>query len=326
MKIFVATSVGEIPKKEKWFGKKICEILRKKGVEFGFEIKDSVAGFEEFNYPFGFHLPKSFANNWRNNGGVLEKTPFKPLNNLKPEYVVLHGLKIIPQRRGVVSDEDYSDAFLKMVKLMKQLIEFGLPAAVENAPVIDFVKENGSYLPKTFLHLRVPTSVPEMINIRRRTGCRLVIDVEHLAMNGNFFRSIEDNKSLPADDPKNVTTYGQFFNRYGSLISHDLSYLKEVEVAWPNIFHITGCCSDGTFKEVKTFDSKEVVGHHDLIEDNPYFEKIIQTMLERENITIVQEVSGPNLDQCFAHRSEDVEEKSFETLCTVLNRNLQAPV
>ncbi|KPJ55349.1 hypothetical protein AMJ47_00555 [Parcubacteria bacterium DG_72] len=343
MKIFICANIQEVPVKEKWFSKKVCKDLKRKKIEFGFEIKGPIDGCDKISYPFGIHLPGSFANRWQKEGEIIKGDLLRMLEpvsylHYQPLYVVLHGLRVNKDNaktEGFISDasaEDYLLAFKRIVKLVEEMLNLRVPAAVENVAITNFAKQGDLWLPRTYLDLRTPTLVSDMLMIKKETGCQLVLDIGHLGFTANLAKRELNYETLKKEIPnrlsrKELEVYlkHKIFLRKGRIpVFHRFRILKEVQKPDLNIFHVAGCSADGKFREIKNLGREKVVSSHDAIEDNDFFRMLIKTILKKKDVIIVVEVSEPDSSLCYKYRPAGVEERSFETLCHIINEELSA--
>ena len=354
MKVLVRAKVGEISKKEKWFSKPICQELTKRGVEFGFQIKNSVEGLTKLDYPFGVHLPGSFADRWQQEGEIIRGDLLRLLESIsvmqpQPLYVVLHGLRVNMDKPSLgeassyiseVSAFDYLSAFGRIIKLVKELLSLGIPVALENVAFTNFYKDSqGVWQPKTHLDLRIPTLAEDMNIIQEETKCQLVLDVEHLAFALNFANRMFNYEELALYDPplgvfpedSEVWYKHHIFVSSGKVlvICPPAGYPRfwlfdEVKKVRASIFHLSGTQSASCWwQEIKEVEGKEAVGSHDIIrEDDPALNWIIGFILQKEDWIVVPEVSGPDVNPCHWERLINTEEQSLETLCCLINKEL----
>jgi len=346
MKILLRALESNVERKQEWFSKPICGLLQKKGVQFGFQLSCPVDFSRMLDCPLAVHLPGGFANQWQGQGERISEDLQEVLDPIiqqkeKLLYVVLHGLRVNkgrPDAEGAelyisdVSAEDYVSAFKRMVKLVEQLMDLDLPIAVENVAFTNFHRDNeGVFHPKTFLDLRIPVLVSDMERLRKETGCKLVLDIEHLAFALKFANRRNIYARLPDCIPQGCSNQeamvlvnrGIFIRKDRvPVVPYILSLEEEIKKVQTEIFHISGCCSNGEYSEIKPWgQAKKVVGSHDQITDSCNFRELLAGML-RPNSIIVPEVAGPDMNPCHAQRPDDAEEKSFLVLCEIIEQEL----
>lgn len=346
MKVFVSTGVKDIAEKAKWFERPVCDQLRKVGIEFGFEIKDSPKGLENLSYPYGIHLPYHLASEWRDplkKENVLQKIENVADLEPKPLYAVLHGIRISRERTDYrkpptekeekfissLGAEDYLTAAEELINFIKYLMSLGIPVVLETVYFTNYAQEDGVALAKTFLLLRVGALGKDVQKIMKETGCGSVVDWEHLFFALNFAKRRFNYANLPNEIPENISQQEKrLIEEFGVFVSknripvipeaNNLSFEKEVEKIGAKIFHVCGTYR-GRFIE---FDKEKVTSHCPIYLDDLSFRKYLGIALRENPEILTLEVARPMDNPCYGDRPPNVQEESFENFCQILIEEL----
>lgn len=329
MRVFIPARVDEIPEKMKWLSKTTCRKLKNNGIIFGFQIQGSVKGLRT-SYPFGVHLPSNLANQWQNSV-VDEVASLDP----QPFYAVLHGNRVSQAAKSLrekktkylsdVGAEDYFGAFERLVKVIKDLQDLRIPVALENTGLTNFFMSNGVWQPETYLDLKIGSLSSDMLGIKKRTGCQLLLDVEHLAFSLNFASRKHDYAHLAKELPSDISEkekalmeeFGLFIRKgWVPVVTNPKGLGEEIKNIGASIYHISG--SSG--KEWLEIRDGKIDSHAPIKENDKPFREILKLILD-QNPIIVPEVSGPE-NPCWAHRSSNAQKESFEALCQILVEEL----
>ena len=336
MKVFVPAGVKELEKKEGWFSIPICQKLGAMGVEFGFQIQGSVDGLKT-SRSFGIHLPAKFANEWQfeEKREKLEDMMNKIISlRNQPVYVIIHGISLnrtpkSPENkeRKYLSDvgaKDYFKAYREMIDIIKESLERGLPITLENTAFTNFFFENGIWQPETYLDLRIGHLSSDMLRIKQRTGCALMLDIEHLcfalsfACRRNGYTGLQNciPGSLSKLENLLIKDFGLFIKQDWSPIAINPSALEEeIKAIGAQIYHISGSNGE-TWLEV---ENEKITSHAPITEKDELLRKALRFILDQnQNVIIIPEVSGPE-NPCWQHRSPNAQKESFEALCRILS-------
>src|SRR3989344_4145556 len=205
MKVFMPANVMQLQEKSNWFEMDACKELTKRGVEFGFEIKDFIGDRGvKIDLPFAIHLPYDFVNlmcapesrNWAKL--LLNRITYL---HPSPYYVVLHGMRLGGNKEEPPSREkryisrfgagEYGDALNRTVEIARDLKKFFGPSvrvAIENTPFTNiyqppanfFQGDDGQQVMETCLCIRVGSLSDSLLFLRRGADCDLVVDIECL--------------------------------------------------------------------------------------------------------------------------------------------------
>lgn len=338
MLVFLPAGVKEIEEKTEWFKKPICKKLSRKGVEFGFEIKGSVAGLKT-NYPYGIHLPNNIASQWRDptQKEKLEKE-IENVSKFSPLYTVLHGIKvswartgyeILPSEaeKGFISDVgaiEYLEATKEQTGFIKYLKSLGITVVLETVAPSSFSFENGIFLPQTFLDMKVGSLSQDMLKVQQNSGCGLLVDVEHLAFAQNFFQRKYNYANIPIEIPSRFSPeekivmkeYGIFVRKSFPPASTTLkNFKKEIKSIGAKIYHLCGTSDGKNYLEIK---DNGVASHSPITLEDKGFRKYLDIVLKQKPEILVLEVAGPQDNPCWQNRAANVLETSFENFCQIL--------
>jgi len=341
--VFVPAGVREIKEKTRWFRKPICKKLRGE-VEFGFEIKGPTEGLKT-SYPYGIHLPNNIASQWRETEQreKLEKE-IKNVASLKPLYAVLHGIRASKARTGYkepasetekkfISDvgaAEYLRAAEEQISFIKYLQELGIPVVLETVAFTNFSFANGIFLPETYLDLRVGSLNQDMLKIRNETSCRLLVDIEHLALAQNFSQRKYTYAEIPEEIPASISEeekmvtqeYGLFVRKGLPPVSLKLrSFKDEIKRIGAKIYHLCGTSDGKNYIERK---NGKVTSHSPITLEDKGFRKYLNIVLKQKPEILVLEVAGSKDNPCWSDRPENVQETSFENLCKILAEKKEA--
>jgi len=295
MKVFLPASLGWIRKKKEWFESNACKELAKKGVEFGFEIKDFMGGSNiDTDLPFGIHLPYDFVNRITGREtriGAEYLAHHIADQERMPCYIVLHGMRLGGIREEPPSRErryvsrfgasEYDYAFNSTVKVCQDLkMLFGLfvKVAIENTPFTDIYqspidiiqRDNDKPALETCLRLRVGSLSSDLLALKQEAGCDIVFDFEHSAFSldfmnrngfyGEYLKTAEVSLDLSPEEEALSKKCGLVI-RPGFVPATTICpgiLEEEIECLGADVFHFSGSCACGKWHEL----CRGKVAHH----------------------------------------------------------------
>ena len=216
MKLLAPSIPEEFMNRVEWFKKPLArKLVQEKGVEFGFELKGPSGKITKAPPLFwGVHLPINLASKWYHFPNHREKifAELERLAKLKPDYAVLHGINLYRQPESKKFPERYLNKTQpeEFLKILKANIDFVsqvkkiLPVRIENTLLADFyiVDQEYKIAPLTHFHSQVQT-LDDMLEIKKKTGTDLLIDLEHLILTANFLNRQKNYQNLPVEKNKN---------------------------------------------------------------------------------------------------------------------------
>lgn len=346
--MWIAILAGErdFSLKENWVHLPVCEELKeKRGVEFGFQIAGKpFNGLEKIcrQYPVGLHLPAGIADRWEEED---KEELLTQLSSLDLKFVVVHGIRIgwpFPEYLNLTSDnlvrhvsmasaKDYLEGLDTMEAILNDFTGARIPIALETVAFNNFDFKDGIWQPTMHLDLRVGNYSTDLIEMRERTGCGVVNDIQHLSFSLNFahweqnytFLKHKVLAQIPPDLSKEerivLEKYHIFLrrNRVPLVIAGTLE--EEVEKIGAKIYHLSGCYNS---RQVEI--RKGRVASHAEIGKDKCFRKLIQMVLSQDPEVLVIEVSGSDDNPCWDYRPPTLElqKRSLENLCELLLEEL----
>ena len=298
MKVFMPANVMQLQEKSNWFEMDACKELTKRGVEFGFEIKDFIGDRGvKIDLPFAIHLPYDFVNlmcapesrNWAKL--LLNRITYL---HPSPYYVVLHGMRLGGNKEEPPSREkryisrfgagEYGDALNRTVEIARDLKKFFGPSvreAIDNTPFTNiyqppanfFQGDDGQQVMETCLCIRVGSLSDSLLFLRRGADCDIVVDFEHLsialgfAQRSGFYDKLEGKipPNLSIEEGKLIKECGLFLRKeFTPIVTAPFGSLEEeIECLGPDIYiyHIAGSCGCGEWHEI----CEGKVAHHSSI-------------------------------------------------------------
>lgn len=301
MFLFVPSSVDEIPAKQKWFCNPACdELKRRKVCRFGFQVVGKLSeGIKRTSLSCAIHLPNNFANEMLRPEGppdscartISDLSTFEPLCGFW-WFAVLHGNKVPEPWR-----ENLSGALDNLVRLIDHLMTLHVPVALENVALTNFRQAaDKTWLPETFPDPRVGSLSSDMLEVRRRTGCELLVDIEHLAF---AIRYATETGVIPA----------------GNELAYLYSELEQMDACY---YHISGSYPEGW---VEVRDGK-VATHAPIASDDAHVKNFLRFALKQDErkaggVVLVPEVAGPE-NPCWRCRAANSQQSSFDNICQML--------
>jgi len=334
--VFLPASFQETKEKAKWFNKPIAKKISSRA-GFGFEIKepssDGLRIFGEPPLPYGIHFHGDLSMEPQRFDDQVEAA-----RRLKPVYTILHGMKAYPcpprenefkflSGVGAIEYRKTFEQFVDFAKRLKKMV--GLPIVVENTPITDLVFKMGAYQPKLYFDLRIGTFSKDLLAVQEGIGCKIVLDIEHLGLSLNYIKRKFQYSRLPKIvlgevtflEEKILEQYGLFLKKgFPLVVPRRLTLEGEIKDAGAKIYHLSGCRKRiGYIEAVKD----KIVIHAPIHLNDKKFRQLLRIILDQKPEILVLEVGGPGDNACWAYRSRDVQEKSFENLCRILDEEMK---
>ena len=335
MHLLVPSNAKQLSSRAEWFKNPIARKLnQEKGVEFGFELKGESETITEAPPLFwGVHLENNLATNWyyhpENRSEIIHSVT--ELTKLRPDYAVLHGIHLDwhPPKKDYIGryiNHSSASELLKISKANSELVKilkhyFNLK--IENFPLTDCYKEDGKYLPSTFLYTGAGR-LNDLLEIKEEQGCDILLDLEHLAIVLNFLNREENYDNIPLKKIENLTfadrkiyeKYG-FYVKKGYIPYTDEKYeikdwIKKIKAKF---YHLTG-----SFCEIDP--GKKITTHMPVETDDKVFRKYLKMVLAQEPEVIVLEVASKGDNPCYDYLRPNETELSFYNLCRILLEEL----
>lgn len=334
MLVFLPASFKEIKEKSRWFEAPAAKKISGR-VSFGFEIKkpsmEGLRFFGEPPYPYGIHFHNDIS---------IEAQKFDDQVDaalrLKPLYAVLHGMKVnlCPPKEnefkflsemGAIDYRKSSEQFIDFAKRLKRL---NLPIAVENTAVTEFVIRAGVLQPKLYFGLRIGTFSRDLLALKEKLDCQIVLDIEHLSFALNYIKRRFQYSRLPKvtfgemtfTEEKNLEEYGLFLKKgFPLAVNHTLTLEEEIKNAGAKIYHLSGCRRRVGYIEVVR---DRIVDHGPVHLNDKEFRKDLRIVLAQKPEILVLEVGRVEDNACWSYRSKDIQERSFESFCRMLDEEL----
>lgn len=337
--VFLPASVGEVKEKAKLFKKH-------SHIGFGFEIKGSYRRLETFlpeGIPFGIHLPSDFMDEW----GVQKEEKKEFLKGIAfltppPRYVVVHGGSVHkpkPEDRGYLTAagmEEYRLAVEEFTKMAEYCQQCRIPIYLENTAFTDLTLKDGVFLPETHLNLRIGNFSSNLLKIKEKARCGLVLDVEHLGHAINFIQRKENYSDLPKWQellPKQLSSdKNNFLREYGLLFQNrmpvipipgGIDLMEEIRKigVQTKIYHLTGGYGECKRRYVEVAEGR-VVSHSPIDRRSEFFNKILNVVMEQKPEVLVVETATSKDNVCWAYLQKNSLERSFEELCSLLESKI----
>lgn len=326
MYLLAPTNSKQLVERALWFKNPIARKLHdKKGVEFGFELKGEPETVQESPSLFwGYHLPVRFATKWYYQTQVREDliSKVKAIAQLKPDYVVLHGIHLLwqpPAKEYVGRYENRStpEGYLKVLEANIELINILkdiVPLKIENFPLTNFYTEAGKYLPYTYLYTGAGR-LNDLFYIKEKTGVEILLDIEHLILTLNFLNRKKNYSKLPK---KQNTASSDIEEIFGFSIQKGQIPCVNKEVVLEELirkigakdYHLTGSLQD--------VDSDKIVAHLPIKVGDKTFRKNLRLVLAQKPETILVETANSGDNPCYSFLRPNETELSFYNLCEIL--------
>ena len=336
MLVFLPATFQETKEKAKWFDKPIVKKISSK-VGFGFEIKKpSLEGLKIYGeppLPYGIHFHSNLSMEPQRFDDQVEAA-----RKLKPVYTILHGMEVYPcpprenefkflSSVGAIEYRKTFEQFVDFAKRLKKIV--GLPIVVENTPIADLVFKMGDYQPKLYFDLRIGTFSKDLLAAKEGIGCKIVLDIEHLGLSLNYIKRKFQYSRLPKmvlgemtfSEEKTLDQYGLFLKKgFPLAVPRQLTLEGEIKDIGAKIYHLSGCRKTvGYIEAVKD----KIVTHAPIHLNDKKFRQFLRIILRQKPEILVLEVAGPQDNACWAYRPRDVQEKSFENLCKMLDEEMK---
>jgi len=214
-----------------------------------------------------------------------------------------------------------------MIAMIRELKELGIPVALENVALTNFAFVSGVWKPETYLDLRVGSLAYDMLEVKRRTGCGLVVDLEHLSFSLNFilgtgnYSGLCEHSSSPkrlSGSEKKLKECCGFFLRPGWMpaVFNQTDLFGELAKIGGTVYHIAGFSPEfGTWQEIV---SGKIASHASIRANDGALRKFLKMeMLINPELILVPEVAGSE-NPCWADRPPNAQETSFENLCEMV--------
>lgn len=345
MFIFLPAGLKEIKEKSTWFNKLAARNVSHKA-GFGFELKGSLRNYKDFKeipYPYGIHLPRNMAIEWRNiSQRERLQREVETASKMKPLYAVFHGLRVNPlvtsygrkplkEELQFVSDVgalDYLEAVEEFTGFIKYLQNWGVPAAVETTALTEFVISNGASQAKTFLDVRIGVFHRDLKTLQKETDCQLVTDLGHLGFSLSFAKRRFHYSKIPNIIPNDSSVaeksvldqYGLFLRKGSPPTFQSLPEInEEIKNIGAKIYHLSGAKRRIGYVE---YYEGQVTSHYPIYPDDEEFRQCLKTILAQNPEVLLLEVGEGKDDLCWAHYGSAVLERSFENLCQILNEEI----
>ena len=343
MWIAIPAGKGDIVEKEDWINLPICKKLHEeKGINFGFQVSGLFPEIRTFtkNYPVGVHLPAGIADRWDDDRDIRSKQ-IEQLASLSLEFVVIHGRRIgemspdffdrgnndLQRYLSGASAQNYLDGLNEMEAILNEFMEIDIPITMESVAFNNFDYQDEVWQPKMHLDLRVGNYTTDLLEMRDRTGCEIVNDVQHLSFSLNFthwkhnysFLRDEVSAEIPRDlseKEKMVFDKYHIFLRKGEVpLVRAYTLEEEIRNIGAKIYHLSGCY-EGSQVEIK---NGKVASHAEIRKDS-CFQSILKTVLAQDPEVLVMEVSGSTDNPCWDYRRPTLklQEESLKNLCELL--------
>lgn len=334
MKLLAPTNPKQLTDRALWFkSPQARKLQQEKGVEFGFELKGSLKDFKNLKNPpalfWGAHLPVSFATEWYYSAKTT-KNPISHLADLKPDYVVLHGISLrwtppakeyIQRYVNLSLPEEYLKVLAANIELINELKKI-VPLKIENGLIVDFY----SYphpKPYTYLHTGVQKLL-DMIYLKQKTGVEIILDLEHLILSLNFLNRQKNYRKIPIEKMANLSPTEQKIKKiFGyNLKKNYIPYLdKKIKLAeilpkfGAKYFHLCGDRQDAVF-------GKKILSHGPIELADKTFRRNLRLILAQKPEVLVVETSNSTIDKTWNYLRPNETEISFGNMCQILLEEL----
>lgn len=334
MYLLAPANSKEVAERLSWFRKPSALELSKKGIKFGLEIKEPLSYLKKApDCYFGIHLPYEFATKWyyqpKRRKVMLKQV--KKLGKLKPNYLVLHGIRIAfePPARDYVhryvataSGNEYLKLVRGYIKLVKELNKIA-PVKIENLPLTTPYFKDGKYLPYT--HLYSGTNRLNDLNyIKQKTGAGIILDTEHLATVLNFLNRQKNYQGLPVEKIEKPTLedkhaqkiFGFYLKKYFIPYTDKKIKLEDfIKKLKAKHYHVTG-----SFQDV--IPGKRIASHGPISQDNKTFCQVLHMILAQKPEAMLFETANSTIGKTWKHLRKNETEISFDNLCRILLEEL----
>lgn len=342
MRIFIPAGIKELEEKGEWFLLPACKKAAEKlGVEFGFEVKfrlgDPVEPLNSLEYPYGIHLPNDFSDQWYSD-------PLKKMvGNIavaKGSYFVLHGKSVYKHFPSAnpcsvnFSNNDWYEALTSMYAVIRMLNDLKLDnVAIENTGLTNFVRKNNEWEPEMYLDARIGGIFYDLFQVKETTNCLIVLDIEHLAFSWNLLMRQANHSDLPRpvmdadeeDSNKNPNRWNfgnvLFERDQPPVFVEPIPFWDMVKLVPAAVYHFAGSVGKSKSGWQEICDGK-IASHLPIGRDDFRVKEFLNFALlksEKEKITIVPEVSGPeNPSKWYGARGSESQRESLVNVCEML--------